>query len=53
MGKHDSKVDKHLLKNTLKVLLIISAFSFTFSHDSLGNVSKIVEIRFIVIRRAL
>jgi len=52
MGKHVSNIDKHLLKNILKVLLI-SACSYTFSHDSLDNVSKIVEIKFIVIRRAL
>jgi len=52
MGKHDSKIEKHLLKNTLEVLLI-SACSYTFSHDSLDNVSEIVEIKFIVIRQAL
>ena len=52
MEKHDSKIDKLFLKNILKVLLI-SACSYRFSHDSLDNVSKIVEIKFIVIRRAL
>jgi len=39
MGKHDSKIDEHLLKYILKVFLI-SACSYTFSNDSLDNVSK-------------
>jgi len=39
MVKHDSKADKNAFKNKCKVILI-SACSYTFSHDSLADVSK-------------
>jgi hypothetical protein len=52
MGKHDSKIDKNVFKNKLKVLLIPTC-SCTFFHYSLDNVSTNDEIKSLVIRQVL